>query len=117
MVADLDAAHEEIAVEVDGVADLHGQPERRRAGRHARDERHLLVVELLLPDRAVDPGEGAVAPDAKPRTVADRLIVLPDVRVIDIADVVVIIEVDHDVAVGERQIARHRVQNNSARES
>src|SRR4029079_1607837 len=106
-VAEDDAADEEVAVEVDGVGDGQVERHRLRRGGDARDERSVLVVERLLPRRAADPGEQAVAPDAEEGDVADGLVVLADVRVVDVADVVVMIEIDHEIAVADGKIARH----------
>src|SRR3954454_24953042 len=73
----------------------------------ARDERIVLVVEPLLPRRIADPRELAVAPDAEKRDVAGGLVVLTDMRVIDVAEVVLMIEVDHEIAVADGKVARH----------
>ncbi|PYQ57854.1 MAG: hypothetical protein DMF58_17225 [Acidobacteria bacterium] len=106
-VPQLDAAEKEIAIKVDGIADRHLQIERRRSSHHARDERVIVVFERLDPGGIADPGEFAVAPDAEKRDVANGLVLLPDMRPIHIADVVLMIEVDHEVAVADRQVARH----------
>src|SRR5437660_7719005 len=78
----------------------------------ARDQRIAVVVEPLLPRRIADPRELAVAPDAEKRDVAGGLVVLPDMRVVDVADVVFMIEVDHEIAVADGKVARHGMQDN-----
>src|SRR5581483_4730077 len=106
-IPDLDAAKKKIAIEIDGVADRHFEIERWRARVHARHQRVVVVFERFDPGRIADPSEFAVAPNAEKRDVADRLIVLTDVRPVHVADVVVMIKIDHEIAVGDRQVARH----------
>ena len=106
-IVKLDAAHEHVAIEVDRVVDDHVQLQRIGMRLDARDQRIAVVVEPLLPRRIADPGELAVAPDAEKRDVAGGLVVLPDMRVVDVADVVLMIEIDHEVAVADGKVARH----------
>ena len=56
-IAQIDAANEQIAIEVHRVADRHLQIERRRTRGHPRHQAVIVVVELLLPGRTADPGE------------------------------------------------------------
>ncbi len=103
----LETADEEVAVEVHRVVAGNRELQRVRRQRHTADQRILVVAQLALPDVAIEPGKAAVHPHAGMIDVPLRLIALADVRPVDVAQVVLRVEVDEHVAVGQRQITRH----------
>ncbi len=106
--------------DVDRVVEVHGvgaeQPDLQSGmiGLNARDHRPLFVLEGDLPVRA-QPGEPAVHPHPEAGGMADRLVLLADVRVVDVADAVVAVEGDEELAVAERDVPRHAAYSEVAK--
>src|SRR2546427_10792188 len=75
-------------------------------GLDLRDHRAVPVLEGDLPV-GPQPGELPVHPHAEPGRMADRLVFLADVGEIDVADSIVAVEGDEELAVAARNVPRH----------
>ena len=106
-VLDRDLLQVDVAVEVDRVTEAQAQPELGMDERRVTDERLVLVGDVPVPAIISRPRELPVHPDAEPRRLADRVIFLTDVGVVDVAQLVARIKRDEEIAVAERKIARH----------
>src|SRR5206468_5915194 len=105
LVLDCDLFEVDVAVEVHRIAATKAQPERLVVRRRIADECLVLVLDMAFPVVAADPAELAVDPDAEPARRADGVVLLSDVRVIDVAELVARVERDEEVAVAERDAA------------
>src|SRR5204862_7844139 len=67
------------------------------------------VIDIALIDCPAvgEPGEVAVEPDAEAEGVTCGLILLADVREVDVAELVAIVEVDEQVSVADGDVAGH----------
>src|SRR5438445_5776001 len=78
-------------------------------GLDLRDHRAVPVLEGDLPV-GPQPGELPVHPHAEPGRMADRLVFVADVGGIDVADSIVAVEGDEELAVADRTVPRHADQ-------
>jgi hypothetical protein len=74
--------------------------------KNVSDEAFLDVVPLDVPTLP-DPGELSVCPYTKLRDVPDSLILLTDMRVVDVADSIVFVKVDQNFAVADWKVSWH----------
>src|SRR5437867_3101710 len=107
-VLDRDLLEIDVAVEVDRVAEAQAQAKLRMHERRVADECLVLVRDVTILPVVAGPGEGAVDPEPEPRRIPDRVVLLTDVRVVDVAQLVARIEGDEVITVAERKIARDR---------
>ena len=75
---------------------------------YVRYQRIVLVPKRTLPAVVRDPGEPPIDPDSKSPRVAERVIVLSEVWIVQFAKVLMAVECDGQAAVADREIARHR---------
>ena len=106
-VLDGDLFQVDVAVEVDRVTEAQAEAELRAHERRIADEGLMLVRDVPVPPIVPGPRELSIHPEAEPRRFADRMVLLSDVRVIDVTQLVARIKRDEEVAVAEREIARH----------
>ncbi len=106
LVLDGDLFEVDVPVEVDRVAASEAQPERLVVQGRVANERLMLVFDVALPVVAADPAELAVDPDAETAGRADRVVLLSNVRVIDVAQLIAGVERDEEVAIAKREVAR-----------
>ena len=104
-----DALQVDVEVEIHRVRAVHLDLHRGVAQAHARDQRLLFVGDRARPAVVVDPAQPAVHPDAEVERLRPGVVLLADMRKIEIADPVATVERDEHVAVADGNIARHRV--------
>src|SRR5207248_6965822 len=107
-VLDGDFLEIQVAVEIDGVTQVqdHAEPSMRERG--VANERLVLVRDAPLPAIVAAPRELAVDPDPESGWVTDGVVLEADVGIENVAELVTSVEGDEEVAVPEREIARHR---------
>ena len=104
-----DVLQVDVDVEIHRVRAVHLDLHRGVAQAHARDQRLLLVGDRARPAVLEDPAQLAVHPDAEVERPGPGVVLLADMREIEIADAVAAVERDEHVAVADGNIARHRV--------
>ena len=109
------AAQVEVLVEVHGVAARQAHAEFRVVETHLRDERVGCVVEGALPARMIDPAKLPVHPDAEAEGMARRMVLLSDVRPVEVAERIGLVEVHQERAVTDRDVAGHQAATPSRR--
>ena len=102
LVLDRDLFEVDVPVKVDSVAAAKAQPERRVVQRRVAHERLVLVGDVDLPVVAADPAEPAVGPDTEAARRADGVVLLPDMRVVDVAELIAPVEGDEEIAIAQR---------------
>src|SRR4051812_15917194 len=107
LVLDRDFLEVDVAIEIDRVPASQLDPQAGVAQVRVTDEGLVLVIDPPLPALLVDPRELPVDPDAEATGVAGRVVLETDVRVVDVPQRVGAVERDEEVAVAEREIARH----------
>ena len=92
----------------DGVAanDLNAEPFASEC--NVGDECLRKVAKHSLPIVGKDPGEFAIGPNAEPKRETFSMVLLPDVRKIDIADLIFVVEIDQQIAVADGNVT-HRL--------
>src|SRR5204862_7772059 len=94
LVDDAHPPDQDIPTEVDGVVEGEREREIRVPERHVRDQRVRQVHEVPRPAMVVEPGEPSVHPEAKPVELAAGGALLTAPSVIDVAQLVLAIEID-----------------------
>src|SRR5207247_5833487 len=105
-VLDRDLFEVDVAVEVDCVPAIEAQLERGVIEMSVPDERLVLVIDAPLPAAIADPHERPVGPDSEAARLAGGVVLLTDVGVVEVAQLIVGVEGDEEVAVPEWEIAR-----------
>ncbi len=98
---DLEVADEPVAGQIDIVLELDGDPESRMRHRDVADQRVLGVAEMAFPGRVVHPGELAIDEKTCAAYVAHRVVGVTDPREENVANRVVGVEADEDVAISD----------------
>ena len=96
----------DVQIEIDRVAASELQPPGLMPERHVRDQTVVTITEVSRPAGA-HPGEVAIRPDAEPGRVPLGVVFLPDVGKIDVANSVVRIEVQQEIAVADGKVLGH----------
>ena len=91
-VFDGDLLEVDVPIEVDRVAEPQAQPELRMDERRVTDEGLVLVGDATIPPVVAGPRERSIDPKAEARRIADRVVLLADVGVVDVAELVARIE-------------------------
>jgi hypothetical protein len=66
-----------------------------------------MVVEAVIPAMLVDPRKMPISPDAHPNEEAIKMVVLPNVRVEEVSNRVLLVQVEEQVAVSEHERPGH----------
>ena len=103
-----DAPQEHIAAVVYRVIEGKPHPEAIVLRANVGDERVFLIAQRLVPGLVVDPRKEAVHPDSELERVTLGVVLLSDVRIVDVSDAVVAIKADEQASVPYRQITWHR---------
>ena len=101
-----DTAHQDVLVEIHGVLERQGDAERVVPQRHIGHERLVSIHHSRRPVFP-EPTEPLVDPDPNPECMARRVVLLSNVRKVDVADEVLAIERDQQSSVRERKVTRH----------
>src|SRR5205823_1709335 len=96
---------ERIAAQVDGVVEGELDLQVTVLERDVGDQRVRQVNEVARPAGIIEPGKPAIDPNAEPAGSTAGVILLADPRVIDVAQLVIAIEVDQQAPVPDRQVA------------
>src|SRR5690349_14296041 len=72
-----------------------------------RDERIVLITQVFLPLGAVNPGEAAIAPNSHPERVALGLILLADMRKVEVPQAIRRIKGDQHATVADGNVSWH----------
>ena len=102
-----DLADVDVLVEVDGVAHVQDEAEPTVGQGHVGHEGVGLVADLPLPLRTVDPGQPPVGEHPEAARMADGVVLLAEVREIDVAQPIVGVEHHLQRAVADDEVARH----------
>ena len=105
-VADDDFADVEIGIRIDDVVAAEAQPEGLVLASDVGDQRLAQVAERSLPLIALYPGNRVIGKDAEARGRA-RVVLLSDVRKVDVGQSVLRIERDDERSVADQKVARH----------
>ena len=102
------ASEKYVFVTRDGVAanDLDAKPFTFEC--NVGDECLRNVPEGSLPIVGKDPGEFAIGPNAEPKRETLGMVLLPDMREIDVADLIFVVEIDQQIAVADGNVT-HRL--------
>src|SRR5688572_14836360 len=107
-ILDSHLAQQDIGLEVDGVTQGQFDADFGVAQHRATYERAILVADVALPG-LVSPVRTSFDPDAQTKGIPFGVILDADVRKINVADPVVLVEIQQEVPVAEHQRARHCV--------
>ena len=105
LVDDPDAAKEGVTAEVDAVVEVHADLQLTMAQRHVGHQRVVEVDDFPRPARVVEPGEATIDPDADAARAAAGVILLAHPGVIDVAQVVVVVEIDQQGSIADGKVA------------
>jgi len=94
LISHLDSTHEQILVEVDGVLADQTQFQMRVVKDHLGDQIVTNIVERPLPTVVAYPRKLPIGPHTKPRGVSCSVILLTNVRPVEIAEPVSRVEVN-----------------------
>ena len=72
---------------------------------HIRDQCFRQITQVTLPTFLKNPRKLAAGPHAKPKRESLAVILLPDMRKINVADLVLIVEINEQSAVSDRNIS------------
>src|SRR5687768_17584199 len=89
-----DATEKDILVACNRIAADDSNSECRVFESHIGDQRFMKIVEVTRPVVPKNPGERTFDPNSKPKRKSFRVVLLPDVRKINIPNLVFIVEVD-----------------------
>ena len=95
-------------MKVDRVGELQGEGEARVAEPDAGEKCLLIEAQLALPTRVAKPAELVLHPDANPKCMSLGVVLLANMRPVDVADLVGLVEVDQQAPVANRKVAWHR---------
>jgi hypothetical protein len=104
-----DAADEDVFVRVHGVVRDDFDVERAVDEPDLRDEGLVQVIELARPAGVRDPGERAFDPEAEAERVALGMVLLADVREVDVTNLVQLVERDQQRAVSDGDVTGHKI--------
>lgn len=107
VIADDDALQIDAFALVDAVVHLQLDAESAVTSRDVGDEGVLDIAELPRPRRILQPAELAFGPEAEAAILAADMVELSDVRIVDVADIAVLIEVEQHLAVSDYEVTGH----------
>jgi hypothetical protein len=85
------------------------QPQSGMAGHDVRDEGLRLVFQRAMPLRLVQPRQAAIHPRAEPAARAANMVLLANVRPVQVPERVLPVERDQQASIAERKVTGHRV--------
>ena len=103
-IKNADAAEEDILVARDGIISLDNDAERCVLKLDGRDECLGLVAKVAFPAGVRRPCKTPVAPNAETRDGPVRMVLLPDVRKIYVANLVLVVEIDEQRTIANGDI-------------
>jgi hypothetical protein len=106
-IVDLHPAHDQVMVDIDRVPADEGEAQTVVPRLDTGDQGAGLVAERLPPRRLVQPGHAAIGPDAEAAELAADVVLLADVRPVEVAQDIIVVEGDQQVAVSDRDITGH----------